>query len=151
MASLAKGLPVFFIPEQFLVTPVRNDVIHHGCRGQYTILFAFRTERIPLQEGSTGFTPTAVVSALYRIAAHTVGRKLHMFLTINALVAQIRTSRIATGAFCCFGHFVSPPREGLQPRLSPRTLRRSTAGLYPAPQSGDGRSYQSRVIRPRSS
>lgn len=73
MAALAKGLPVFFIPEQFLVTPVRNDVIHDRRRGQYAVLSAFRTKRIPLQKGSTGFTPTAVVPALYRTAAHTVG------------------------------------------------------------------------------
>ena len=87
MAALAKGLPVFFIPEELLISSVRDDVIHDRCRGQYTVLSAFRTERISLQEGSTGFTPTAVVPALYRAAAHTVGRKLHMFLTINALVA----------------------------------------------------------------
>jgi len=73
MAVLAKGLPVFFIPEQFLITSVRDDVIHDRCRGQYTVFSAFRAKRIPLQKGSTGFTPTAVVSALYRTAAHTVG------------------------------------------------------------------------------
>ena len=40
MAVLAKGLPVFFIPEQSHITPVRNDVVNDRGRCQPAFRFA---------------------------------------------------------------------------------------------------------------
>ena len=37
MAVLAQGLPVVFIPEQPLVTAMRDDVVDHRRRGKFTI------------------------------------------------------------------------------------------------------------------
>ena len=41
MAALAQGLPVVFIPEQFLIASMRYDVIDHRRRGELVFLQAF--------------------------------------------------------------------------------------------------------------
>ena len=61
MASLAEWFPVRLIPEQALVTPVRNDVIHNGCRDNLALRLAEGAQRMLLQEESAGLTPAAVV------------------------------------------------------------------------------------------
>ena len=104
VASLAKGLPVAFIPEQLSVATMRDDMIDHRRRGDCPALHALVAQRISLQKRRAGFAPAGIVATGFRTAAHAVGRKLHMLGAINALVAQIRTARIATGAFWCFGH-----------------------------------------------
>ena len=63
MASLAERLPVRLIPEQALVTSVRNDVIYNGCRDDFALRLAEGTQRMLLQEKSAGFTPAAVLGS----------------------------------------------------------------------------------------
>ena len=63
MAVLAKGLPVFFVPEQDGITTMRNDVIDHGCWGEFSFLPAFHTQRILPQESNSGASPFSVVPA----------------------------------------------------------------------------------------
>jgi hypothetical protein len=48
MASLAERLPVRLIPEQPLVTPVRDDVIHNGCRDDLALRLAEGAQRMLL-------------------------------------------------------------------------------------------------------
>jgi len=61
MASLAERFPVRLIPEQALVTSVRNNVIHNGCRDDLALRLAEGAQRMLLQEESAGLTPAAVV------------------------------------------------------------------------------------------
>ena len=46
MAFLAQRFPVCLIPEQPLVTPVRNDMIHHGRRDDLSLRLTESTERM---------------------------------------------------------------------------------------------------------
>ena len=49
VAALAESLPVVLVPEKFLVTTVRNDVIHHRCPDVLTLLGALHTERMSFE------------------------------------------------------------------------------------------------------
>ena len=68
MAALAKGLPVFLIPEQRPIATMRNDVIDYGRRSQHTVPAAFRAERVLPQVQHSGFSPTGVVPTGKRTA-----------------------------------------------------------------------------------
>jgi len=109
MAVLAKGLPVCFIPKQLLVTTVWDDVIYHRGGRELSLSHTFRTQRMLLEERFSRFAPAGIISASFRAAAHAISRKLNMLGTVNDLVAQIRTARIATGAFWRFWHFLTSP------------------------------------------
>ena len=63
MASLAERFPVRLIPEQALVTSVRNNVIHNGCRDDLALRLAEGAQRMLLQEESAGLTPAAVLGS----------------------------------------------------------------------------------------
>ena len=64
VAAFAESLPVVLIPEQFLVTTVRNDVIHHRCPDVLALLGALHTKRMGFQIRLPGFLPPSVVSTL---------------------------------------------------------------------------------------
>ncbi|MDR7125551.1 hypothetical protein J2X53_002382 [Pseudorhodobacter sp. 4114] len=59
VAGLAQGLPVPTIPEQGIITLMRNDVIHHR-RGRA----AHCAVRMTGQEGFARFLPFVVIAAL---------------------------------------------------------------------------------------
>ena len=99
MASSTKALPVALIPEQSLVAPVRDDMIHHRCRNDLALCLAESTQRMLLQEKCTGLTPAAVVPTGIRSAAQSVAAPFHMILTEHlTLLAEARTSGIAAGS-----------------------------------------------------
>ena len=99
MASLAERFPVRLIPEQALVTSVRNNVIHNGCRDDLALRLTEGAQRMLLQEKSAGFTPAAVVPTGIRSAAQPVAAPFHMILTEHlTLLAEARTSGIAAGS-----------------------------------------------------
>ena len=50
MALFAESLPVALIPEQFLVTTVRDDVIHHRGFHELPFLAALGTQWVVLKE-----------------------------------------------------------------------------------------------------
>lgn len=60
----AESLPVALVPEQFLVTTVRNDVIHHGCPDVLALLGALHTQRMGFEIRFSRFLPSSVVSTL---------------------------------------------------------------------------------------
>jgi len=49
MAFLAQRFPVGLIPEQLLISPVRNDVIHHRCGQNLALRLAEGAQRMLLQ------------------------------------------------------------------------------------------------------
>ena len=58
MTRFTKRLPVALIPEQFLISSVRNDMVHHR-RPPVTIpLQAAYAERMKLQETKPSFVPS---------------------------------------------------------------------------------------------
>ena len=109
MASSTKALPVALIPEQSLVAPVRDAMIHHRCRNDLALCLAESTQRMLLQEKCTGLTPAAVVPTGIRSAAQSVAAPFHMILTEHlTLLAEARTSGIAAGSSWFLGHFAPP-------------------------------------------
>ena len=62
MAVLAKGLPVFFIPEKPHVTPVWRDVVHHRRGGQFTTAHALHTQRMLTKIGPSSLLPAAIIA-----------------------------------------------------------------------------------------
>ena len=58
MTGFAKRLPVALIPEQFLISSVRNDMVHHRCLPVAIPLQAPYAKWIKLQETKPGFVPT---------------------------------------------------------------------------------------------
>ena len=65
--AMAQGLPVAPVPEELLVTTVRNDVIHVRRLNVPSFLHALRTQRMRLKVLLPGFLPrTAIASARSR-------------------------------------------------------------------------------------
>ena len=54
MAFFAEGFPVRLIPEQPLVSPVRNDMIYDSRRDELSLRLTESTERMLFQEKRPG-------------------------------------------------------------------------------------------------
>ena len=63
MTVLAKRLPVIQIPEQFLITPVRYDMIDYRCRGDSVFRETLCAQRMLPEETISGFSPAIVIPA----------------------------------------------------------------------------------------
>jgi hypothetical protein len=50
------------IPEQFLITSVRDDVVDYGRRGKYTVALTFDAQRIFPKEHRPRASPSGIVS-----------------------------------------------------------------------------------------
>ena len=67
VVTMAKGLPVAPIPEELLVSTVRNNVVNVRCLDVPAFLHALHTQRVCLKVLLPGFLPrTAVASARSR-------------------------------------------------------------------------------------
>jgi hypothetical protein len=67
VVAVAKGLPVAPVPEELLVTTMRNDVIDIRCLHEPSFLHALHAQRVCLKVLLPGFLPrTAVASARSR-------------------------------------------------------------------------------------
>ena len=108
MTVLAERFPVCLIPEQLLVTPVWDDVIHHRCGHDLALRLAEGAQRMLLQEESAGLTPAAVVPTGISTAAQPVVAPFHMILTEHlTLFAETRTSGIAAWTFGFVWHVIT--------------------------------------------
>ena len=63
MVPMAQGLPVAPVPEQLLVTTVWNDVVDVCCLHVPAFLHALYAQRVCLQEGFSGLTPSISVAS----------------------------------------------------------------------------------------
>ena len=63
MTALAQRTPVAPVPEQVLITAMRNDVVDDGSSGVLAVLHAFLAERMRLQEQPAGFLPRPVIAS----------------------------------------------------------------------------------------
>ena len=61
VAALTKALPVCFIPEQFCIPSVWDDVVNHSCFHQPSLLHAPDAEGMCFQESCPCFLPPAVI------------------------------------------------------------------------------------------
>ena len=98
MAVLAEGLPVFFVPEQTLITPMRKDVVNHCRRGELSFSLALDTKRMPLKILETGFSPPRVVSSGVSAAAQAICAPYAMILAKDiAFLGKFGTAGIPAG------------------------------------------------------
>ena len=63
MAALAKGTPVAPLPEQSLITSVRDDVVNDRGLGVLAALHALLAERVHLQEQPAGLLPRPIIAS----------------------------------------------------------------------------------------
>ena len=106
MAFLAEWLPVVLIPEQLLISPMREDMIHHRRGHDLALRLAKGAQRMLLQEKSASLTPAGIVPTGIRSAAQPVAAPFHMILTDHlTLLAEARTSGIAAGSSWFIWHF----------------------------------------------
>ena len=75
MTALAERLPVARIPEQSLVTTMRDDVVNHRCHYNVATLFVVSTQRMVRQKCGSRLLPPATVTALRRCLAILIGHK----------------------------------------------------------------------------
>ena len=69
VTMLAKRLPVSLVPEQSLVSPVRLDMIDHGCSNQFSCSFTIGAKRVVCQESLPLHLPAMVVAAFKRASS----------------------------------------------------------------------------------
>ncbi len=95
MAPLAERLPVVLIPEESLVSPVGNDMIHHRRPDILAGLQTFGAERMNKQELSADLVPSAVVSpAGSRVILFRMQRPVSVAV-FGSLRDKVRASRMA--------------------------------------------------------
>ena len=88
MAVLTEGLPVFFIPKQNPVAPVRDDVVNNSGGYQFAGSPALNAQRMFFQKNSPGLSPVSVVSTYIRATAKSVRRPfLPVIFAVDALFA----------------------------------------------------------------
>ena len=63
MAALAQRTPVAPVPEQFLITAMRDNVVDDGRSGVLAMLHALLAERVRLQEDFAGLLPCPVIAS----------------------------------------------------------------------------------------
>ena len=108
MAAFAKGLPVFFIPEQALIPTVRYYVIDHRRWGKPVFFHAFHTQRMLTEIPLSGDSPPGIIPAGIGSATKPVTAPRHMiFAEYLTLLAEARTSGIAARPFRFVWHFSS--------------------------------------------
>ena len=119
MTFLAEGFPVCLIPEQPLVSPVRNNMIYNCRRDDLSLCLTEGTERMMLQEECPGFTPTGIISTGGGTATQTVIAIHAVILTeYLALFAKPGTPWVAAGPFRLLGHFRTSVQIIKKPRSS---------------------------------
>ena len=96
MAGLAKNLPVGFVPEQFLVATMGNDVVNHGCCDKSTLGKTLHAQRVFAEVRLADALPLAAVATLG--GRWSVGMQWLVLLAVLTL-SQIRTAGVTAWAF----------------------------------------------------
>ena len=100
MMMFTEGLPVFLVPEQRCITPVRLDMVDHDRGREPAFLIAENAQRMALQEIIPRGFPLAAISAKSRSAAQRVMSPFFsVLLAVNAAVAQVWAAGIPAGSF----------------------------------------------------
>ena len=111
VAALAESLPVVLVPEKFLVSTVRNDVIHHRCPDVLALLGALHTEWMCFEIRLSGFLPPSVVSTLRRRAGYFRVERQVLLTVELAAFHQLRAAGMMTRCLWSVRHGSVLPRK----------------------------------------
>jgi len=64
MAVLAQGLPVTLIPEEILVSPVREDMVNNSCGLELAVSLTLDAQGILPQVSFPGCPPSGVITTV---------------------------------------------------------------------------------------
>ena len=106
MMPMAQRLPVLLIPEQFLISTVRDDMIYIGRLHVSAFLHALHTKRMGFQIFLSGFLPSAVVSSPCRTPVFFRVEALMLFAILRPIRNESRTTGMAAGSFAPIRHSV---------------------------------------------
>ena len=84
VVTMAKGLPVAPVPEELLITTVRNDVIHVRRLNVPSFLHALYAQRVHLKVLLPGFLPRTAVAST-RSGTYLLG--VQYFVTVTILLS----------------------------------------------------------------
>ena len=104
MAGLTESLPVGFVPEQFLVATMGNDVVDYRCRGQPSLLAAANSERVVQQEGFACRLPAFCVASAVSRGALRIGLVLGLMQRAVHSGGQVGTAGMVTRFPGSVGH-----------------------------------------------
>ena len=91
VAGFTESLPIVLIPEQFPVSPVRDDMIHHRCLHITSFGKTSHAKGVGLQVNSPCFLPAAPVSFL-GCGLPVVLMQEFVFLTVHGAVRNQPTT-----------------------------------------------------------
>ena len=115
--ALAQGLPVAPVPEELLISPVRNDMINVCGFHKFPILQALHTQRMHTQILFSRLLPLAAVTAFCR-RPHFLGVQQSMLLTVFSIrrhqcrAAGMRTRFLWFCRRCTHISFYGKPKAG---------------------------------------
>ena len=84
----AQRLPVILVPEQNLISSVRLDMIHNGCRCQFPSPSALRAKRMLYQESLSRLLPLTAIATFKGVRSIA-----NMQVSMLVAVTIIRQSR----------------------------------------------------------
>ena len=122
MTALAKGLPVRFVPEQFLITAMRFDMVNDGRRDEPSFFLAADAPGVAFQEKLSSLLPLPSVTTC--LCTGPVALALpFMFLTIfSSIRHQPGAARIFARRIRSSGHLHHLRHQKRTDGISPRSF-----------------------------
>lgn len=122
MTALAKGLPVLFVPEQFLITAMRFDMVNDRCRDKTAFCFAADAPGMTFQEKLSGLLPLSSIATCFCVGPLALALPF-MFLTIfSSIRHQPGAARIFAGRLRSSGHLHHLRHQKRTAGISPRSF-----------------------------
>ena len=122
MAALAKGLPVFFVPEQFRIAAMRFDVVDDRCRNEASLCFAADAPGMTFQEELPGLLPFPSVTACLCIDPVALALAFVFVTIFSSIGYQPGAARILTGRLRSSWHLHHLRHQKRTDGISPRSF-----------------------------
>lgn len=122
MATLAKGLPVLFVPEQLRITTMRCDVFDDRCRNKTSLCFASDTPGMTFQVEPPGLLPFPAVTAYLCTGPVALTLAFVFFTIFSPIGYQSGTARILTGCLRSSWNLTHLQHQKRTDGISPRSF-----------------------------
>jgi hypothetical protein len=103
VTPFAKRLPVALVPEQYLVSSMRLDMIHNRCRRQFSCPLTLCAKRILYQESLSRLLPLAAIATLKGVRSVAANMQFGMLVAVT-IIRQSRAARMLAWFLRSFGH-----------------------------------------------